>query len=101
MKIAITSEGNTLEAQIDRRFGRCAFFAIYDTDTQTTDFFPNPAKDFPEGAGPAAVQFVVSKGIKKVVAAEFGAKVKPLFDKLQIEMINESGKPISEIIRKL
>ncbi len=33
MKIAITSEGNSLNSLIDPRFGRCAFFAIYDTDT--------------------------------------------------------------------
>ena len=43
MKIAITSEGNTLSSLIDSRFGRCAFFAIFDTDIQDTEFFPNPA----------------------------------------------------------
>ncbi|MDD4438703.1 MAG: NifB/NifX family molybdenum-iron cluster-binding protein [Dysgonamonadaceae bacterium] len=100
MKIAIPSEGNTLDAQIDSRFGRCAFFAIYDTDTRKTDFFPNSAKDSSEGAGPAAVKFIASKGVKTIVAAEFGGKVKPLLDKLQIEMINENGKNISKIIQQ-
>jgi len=33
MKVAITSSGNTLDALIDPRFGRCAYFIIVDTDT--------------------------------------------------------------------
>lgn len=100
MKIAITSEGNSLNSLIDHRFGRCAFFAIYDTDTQNTEFIPNPAKESSEGAGPAAVQFIASKGVKKIVAGEFGSKIKSLLDNLQIEMLNDNGKTISEIIKQ-
>ena len=100
MKIAITSEGNTLSSLIDSRFGRCAFFAILDTDTQSTEFFPNPAKESSEGAGPAAVQFIASKGVKKIVSGEFGGKIKSLLDNLQIDMLNDSGKSISEIIKQ-
>ncbi|MEN6569626.1 MAG: NifB/NifX family molybdenum-iron cluster-binding protein [Rikenellaceae bacterium] len=100
MKIAITSEGNSLNSLIDPRFGRCAFFAIYDTDTQNTEFIPNPAKESSEGAGPAAAQFIASKGVKKIVAGEFGSKIKSLLDNLQIEMLNDNGKTISEIIKQ-
>lgn len=100
MKIAITSEGNSLNSLIDPRFGRCAFFAIYDTDTQNTEFIPNPAKESAEGAGPAAAQFIASKGVKKIVAGEFGSKIKSLLDNLQIEMLNDNGKTISEIIKQ-
>ncbi|MBP7210707.1 MAG: NifB/NifX family molybdenum-iron cluster-binding protein [Paludibacteraceae bacterium] len=100
MKIAISSEGNTLSSLIDSRFGRCDFFAIFDTETQDTIFFPNPAKESSEGAGPAAVQFIASKGVKKIVSGEFGGKIKSLLDNLQIDMLNDSGKSISEIIKQ-
>jgi len=100
MKIAISSEGNTLSSLIDSRFGRCDFFAIFDTDIQDTEFFPNPAKESSEGAGPAAVQFIASKGVKKIVSGEFGGKIKSLLDNLQIDMLNDSGKSISEIIKQ-
>ncbi|HHT60789.1 MAG: NifB/NifX family molybdenum-iron cluster-binding protein [Paludibacteraceae bacterium] len=100
MKIAITSERNSLESKMDTRFGRCAFFAIYDTETQTTDFIPNPAKDSSEGAGPKAVEFIASKGVSKVVASEFGGKAKSLLDKLQIEMLHEKDKSIAEVIQQ-
>lgn len=61
MKIAITSEGDHLQALVDARFGRCAFFAVYDTETKQTTFHANPAKELAHGAGPAAVQFVARR----------------------------------------
>ena len=98
MKIAITSEGDTLSSYIDPRFGRCAFFAIHDTESEETIFLPNPAKDSKGGAGPAAVQFIASQKVGKIIAGEFGEKIRSLLDSLRIEMQNESGKTISEII---
>lgn len=100
MKIAITSEGNNLESRLDGRFGRCAFLAIYDTDTKSTDFFENPAKDASDGAGPKAVEFIASKGVKKVVAGEFGGKAKAILERLNIEVQQEKDKTISEIIKQ-
>lgn len=45
MKIAITSSGNSMDASIDNRFGRCSYFAFYDTETLDIEFIPNPNKD--------------------------------------------------------
>lgn len=101
MKIAITSENKTLDSLIDSRFGRCAYFAICNTETKKTDFFENSAKDSPEGAGPAAVKFVASKGVKKVIAPEIGRKAEVLLNQLEIEVVNEKDKTIAEIIEKL
>lgn len=101
MKIAITSEGNTLNAQIDSRFGRCNYFAFYDTDTKQTEFILNPGKEASGGAGPAAVQFVAKQGVKKIIAGEFGGKTVPLFQSLGIEMISDSGKTIAEVLEQL
>lgn len=100
MKIAITSTGDSLDSTIDPRFGRCAFFAIHDTDRQTTEFIVNPGMNALEGAGPAAVQFVAGYRVSKIVSGEFGLKIKPLLDKLNIEMITnkESGKTIADTI---
>lgn len=100
MKIAITSTGNTLDAKLDSRFGRCSYFVVYDTESKATEFVPNSNKENIEGAGPASVQLVAERGVKKVVSGEFGAKVKSIFDSLQIQLvvINDQEKTISEII---
>ena len=100
MKIAITSSGNSMDASIDNRFGRCSYFAFYDTETLDIEFIPNPNKDCSDGAGPASVQFVASNDVDKVVSGEFGMKIKSLLESLNIEMITnkDSATKIVDII---
>lgn len=100
MKIAITSTGSSLESTLDQRFGRCSFFVIYDTESKSVEFLPNPNKNAEEGAGPASVQLIATRKIDKIVSGEFGIKIKPLLDSLKIQMIvlKEPTKTISEII---
>ena len=45
MKIAITSSGNSPDAIMDSRFGRCKYFVFYDTETGAMEFLPNPNID--------------------------------------------------------
>jgi len=103
MKVAITSTGNTPDAMLDQRFGRCSYFIIYDTESRATEYIPNPARDAEEGAGPVAVQLVASRGVQKIVSGEFGMKIKPLLDSLKIQMImiKEEGKSVESIINML
>lgn len=103
MKIAIASNGNTLESTLDRSFGRCACFVIFDTENKAMEFIPNPNKDMEENAGPASVQLVASKSVTKIVSFEFGLKIKPLLDSLKIQMIilKEPGKQVRDIIEML
>ncbi len=103
MKVAITSTGNTLESTIDQRFGRCAYFVVYDTANKAMEFIPNPNKDAEEGAGPASVQLIASRNVNKIVSGEFGMKIKSLLDSLKIQMIvlKEPEKSIKDIIEML
>lgn len=102
MKVAITSSGNTAAASLDQRFGRCAYFAIYDTDTQKLEFIENTAKDADSGAGPAAVAIVAAQGVQKIVSGEFGFKIKGMLDDLKIQMVMvKEEKSVEEIISLL
>lgn len=103
MKVAITSSGNNLDARMDRRFGRCPYFVIYDLESSGYEIIPNPNINKVEGAGPAAVQLVAGKGVKKVVSGEFGAKIKSLFDQLQIQLITvpEEETTVRQIVELL
>jgi len=103
MKVAITSNGNTLESKLDQRFGRCGYFVIYDTETKGVEFIPNPNKDAQEGAGPSSVQLVASRNVRKIISGEFGLKIKSLLDSLKIQMIvlKQPEKSIKEVIDML
>ena len=40
MKIAVSAVGNTLDAQVDQRFGRCSYFVIVDSETMMAEAIP-------------------------------------------------------------
>jgi predicted Fe-Mo cluster-binding NifX family protein len=99
MKVVITSTGDSPDALVDRRFGRCHYFVVYDTLTGVCEFIPNPGIDHLEGAGVAAVNLMAEKGVKKVVSGEFGTKVKSLFDQLQVQLVSVSHESMT--VRKV
>lgn len=103
MKIAITATGDNRNAKLDNRFGRCSYFAIYDTELQHTEYLLNPAKENAEGAGPASVQFIASQGVNRVISGEFGGKVKDILNGLKIQMVihGESDVTIGEILTQI
>jgi len=103
MKVAITSTGNTLESSMGKHLGRCAFFAIYDTDTSSVHFIANPGNSMREGAGYAAVTLVISHGVEKIISGEFGYKLKASLDSHHIQMVvlEKPEMTIREIINLL
>lgn len=100
MIVAIASRGNKEEAKLDSSFGRCQYFALYNTDSKLIDFIPNPYKGAEENAGSNSVELLYSKNITKIISGEFGLKIKPLLDRMKIQMIKiiNTEKTIKQII---
>ena len=103
MKVAIASNGNTLDSNIDSSFARCSWFIIYDTENGAMEFIPNTNKDIEEHAGKAAVDLVLSRNVSMIVSGDFGMKIKPLLDSMHIQMvvIKDSTKGVNQIIELL
>ena len=64
------------------------------------EFIPNPNIALEEGAGTASVHLVASRNVSKIIAGEFGIKIKSLLDSLKIQMIipGDAALPIKRII---
>jgi predicted Fe-Mo cluster-binding NifX family protein len=74
-KIAITSEGPSLEDAVDPRFGRAAGFIIVDPETLETEFRDNgAAQTMPRGAGIQAAETVAGGGAKVLLTGYVGPK---------------------------
>jgi len=102
MKIAITSEESNLQSKLDLRFGRAAWFCIYDTETQKTEFLINENINANGGAGTKAAEKMAELGVKQVITGDFGPKAKDLLDKFKIQMVILDNKiKISELIEKI
>jgi predicted Fe-Mo cluster-binding NifX family protein len=100
MIICITAQGNSLDAEIDPRFGRCAYFVFYDTESKQTEFVENQWKEAMGGAGIQSAQFVVQKGAKKVFTGRIGPNAEMVLKNAGVEIISASGK-VKDIIEKL
>jgi predicted Fe-Mo cluster-binding NifX family protein len=75
MKLAITSEGPSLDDQVDPRFGRAAGFLLVDPDTMTTEYMDNgQSQVMAQGAGLQAAQLVARAGAHWVLTGYVGPK---------------------------
>jgi predicted Fe-Mo cluster-binding NifX family protein len=75
MRIAVTTEGNDLDAQIDSRFGRAAKFLIVDSETMRFDVVANTQSlDLAQGAGIQSAQNVLVHKPDVVLTGNCGPK---------------------------
>lgn len=102
MKTVITSTGDKPGSGFDMRFGRAAWFCLYNEDSGKTDFIRNNHAESNNGAGTKAAELMVELGVSKVISGDFGPKAKELLEKFNIQMVivqNESK--IENIIQRL
>jgi predicted Fe-Mo cluster-binding NifX family protein len=72
MKVAVSSTGNSLDSQVDPRFGRCQVILVVDTETLKVEALSNTSVGVAHGAGVGAAQVVASKGINAVITGSVG-----------------------------
>lgn len=75
MRIAVTTQGNDLGAQIDSRFGRAPKFLVLDTETMRFDVVANSQSlDLSQGAGIQSAQNVLAHKPDVVLTGNCGPK---------------------------
>jgi predicted Fe-Mo cluster-binding NifX family protein len=75
MKIIITSEGTSLDSQVDPRFGRTNQFVLVDTDTGEFSTHDNAQNlNAAQGAGIQAAQAVARLDAEAVLTGHVGPK---------------------------
>ena len=57
MKVAVSSNGEDLNAQLDPRFGRCAYFLVVNPEDMSFEAFNNDSAAVGGGAGFLAAVF--------------------------------------------
>ena len=87
MKIAVSSQGSTLESPVDSRFGRAAGFIVYDTDEGGFTHAGNEQNlNLAQGAGIQAAMNVANTGAKAVITGHVGPKAYMALEKGNIEV---------------
>lgn len=98
MKICVTSCNSEPNSAIDQRFGRCAYFCIYDTDTDTCESFANEFCNSPHGAGTGAAQKIINKGVSVVITGVIGPKAMEVLQAAQIKTITGKIGSVTDAI---
>ena len=72
MKIIVTATAPEIEAPVDPRFGRGAYFIVVDTETMHWQAHANQGVNAAGGAGSQAAQFAAQQGVEAIISGDFG-----------------------------
>jgi len=101
-KIAVTSEGPTLNDQVDPRFGRAAGFVIVDLETMETTYVDNGASQArSQGAGIQAAENVANAGAQVVLSGYVGPKAFSALTAAGLQVIQDvDGMTVGQAVEK-
>jgi len=72
MRIAISSTGQTLDSQVDQRFGRAAYFIIVDTESMDLEVIENGNTAVAGGAGINSAKTVIDAQVSAILTGNCG-----------------------------
>lgn len=100
MKICVSSQGDTLDSQVDPRFGRCAYFIIVDPESLEFEVIQNPNVAAMGGAGIQSGQLIAGKDVKVVLTGNVGPNAFQTLQAAGIEVIVGISGIVREMIEK-
>ena len=99
MKIAITSMGQDLDAQVDPRFGRASYIVVADPDSLDFEVIDNEEnKNAFKGAGIQAASSIADKGAEVLLTGFCGPNAFKTLDAAGVKVAKQGSiKGISKV----
>lgn len=98
MRVAVSSTGEGLEAQVSPIFGRCPYFVLVDTETMVAESLPNGAINASGGAGVQASQMIVRSGVGAVISGNVGPNASQVLAAASIPVYSATGGKVREAV---
>jgi predicted Fe-Mo cluster-binding NifX family protein len=101
MKIVVSSTSNSMESEVDVRFGRCPYYIfvdLEDKEIKNQEIVENTSAKQAGGAGITAAEFVAKKGAEVVLTGNIGPRAFDVFSQFKIEVYPVTGK-VSDAIK--
>ena len=101
MKIAITATGTTPESPLDARFGRAAYFLVFDPETNTWETVENTQNlNAAQGAGIQSAQNVIRSGARFVITGgHCGPKAFEVLRVAGVNVYSSDAPSVAEAVR--
>lgn len=101
MKIAVTSRGTDLDAEVDPRFGRAAYILIVDTETLEVETINNSDNvNAFKGAGIQAATAVCEKGAKVLLTGYCGPKAFEVIKAGRVKVVSDITGKVREAVQR-
>ncbi len=101
MKIAITSTGKTLDAQVDQRFGRAQLFLVLDTETDEIKVVDNQQNlNAAQGAGIQAAETVVNQEIEVLITGHCGPNAYRTLQAAGVKIVTDAQGTVGQMVEK-
>jgi len=99
MKIAVSAAGAEVSARAEERFGRCAYFVVFNENGELLEVIKNDGVEMPQGAGIKSAQMLIKVKTDQLEAEtkiEFQDRIDGLDSELEqtgekMNRIKESG----------
>ena len=98
MRIAISATEQSLDAEVDPRFGRCQYFIIADPQTMEFEAIDNSSAMASGGAGISAAQVIAGKGVEAVLTGNCGPNAYQVLSSAGIEVITGVSGKVKDVI---
>ena len=98
MKVVISSTGDSIDSNVDPRFGRCIKFLIVDTDTMQAEALENSSVHSAHGAGIGAAQKVASLNVEAVITGHVGPNAYSALSRTGIKIYTGAVGTVKEAI---
>jgi len=95
MRIAISTDGESIESNVDQSFGRCDYFLIFDTEGKNiikTEVVLNKGAAQGHGAGFRVGEQLGELKVDKLITGDLGPNVTSVLNKIGITAYHASGK---------
>jgi predicted Fe-Mo cluster-binding NifX family protein len=99
MKIAISSSGDTLDSQVDPRFGRAAYFIIVDPESMDFHVIENKNTDAAGGAGIHSAKIVIDAQAQAVLTGNCGPNAQRTLSAADVKLYAGLKGSVSEAIQ--
>ena len=101
MKIAVTSQGETLDSMLDPRFGRASFILIVDTETLEFEAFDNAKnKNAFKGAGIQAAAMIADMETDVLLTGFCGPNAFKTLEAAGVKVVNDQTGRVIDMVQR-
>lgn len=100
MKVAVSATNASLDATVDARFGRCAYFVLVDTRDMSFVAISNAANAQGGGAGIQSAQLLAQEGIGVILTGNCGPNAHQTLTAAGIQVVVGCSGTVQEAVER-